>query len=209
MKEWCTFCLESKLPAIARGFLGQDWPYEDRILYDNEHVFAVPGVGPQVYPYALVVSRRHFRALAESSINERKGLFDALDFLISRNVFKERNVCVFEHGDCAPEGSCMEHFHLHVIDSKYGLASGLAESDSQRVVVSESHTLQIRGRYHFVGTYCGERRLVGLVSTQNTQVHQYFRKVLASIVGESWWDWRESRNPALMERLVREVRESP
>src|ERR1035441_3956898 len=113
----CVFCLEGQDPEFANIFLGDDWPYKGRVLVSNERMYAIPGYGPQVFPYVLIVSRRHFSSLAESDSSERESLFRVLSRLRMLRIFGPRPLCVFEHGGCGGSTqSCIDHFHLHVVD---------------------------------------------------------------------------------------------
>src|ERR1017187_4660666 len=114
----CIFCLEAHNPLSAKAFLGDDWPYQGRVLSSNEYMYAVPGYGPQVFPYVLVISRRHFSSLSEADPPELTAIFDIICDLRRVGVIPAGPVCVFEHGGCSPvqTQSCIDHFHLHLID---------------------------------------------------------------------------------------------
>ena len=51
----CIFCEEIKNPRLVKKVFGQSFKYNSRIIYSDKNILAIPGYGPQVYPYILEV----------------------------------------------------------------------------------------------------------------------------------------------------------
>src|SRR5947209_6139161 len=136
----CIFCLEARSPESANGFLGASWPYNGRVIVSNDFMYAVPGYGPQVFPYVLVISRRHFDSLARSTRPERIAIIDILEHLRTMPMFSTSRLCVFEHGGCTTDThSCLEHFHLHVVDASIDLSGHLCAEYKCEPITITSH----------------------------------------------------------------------
>ncbi len=196
----CVFCIESVRPEYANVFLEKGWPYCGRTIWSGEHVFAVPGLGPQVFPYALILPRRHIGALSEVSAGERSEVLSALSFLESLNVFEGPMLSVFEHGSCKGDasGACLEHAHLHVVSGRFGVVEALqSDHDVARVTFDKERTIACREDYLFAGHFDGEK-IEGVVADAAAEQSQYFRRAIADMIGNPRWDWREMMNPDFM-----------
>ena len=55
----CIFCAEGKSFLKAKEFLGDRWPYPNRVVFFDSNVYAVVGYIPQVVPYILIIPYRH------------------------------------------------------------------------------------------------------------------------------------------------------
>src|SRR5687768_11357291 len=66
----CPFCLEIVDLSYSANFLPVNWPFRGRVLSEDENAIALAGYGPQIYPYALVLPRRHVHSLAETTAEE-------------------------------------------------------------------------------------------------------------------------------------------
>jgi diadenosine tetraphosphate (Ap4A) HIT family hydrolase len=200
----CVFCLEGRDPEFAKIFLGDDWPYAGRILASDEHMYAIPGYGPQVFPYVLIVSRRHFSSLSESDSCERESIFSVLAKLRALSVFGPNPLCVFEHGGCGGSShACIDHFHLHVIDGSIDLSSQLnGDYETEPVVVSPRSTFAASGRYLFTGRVSKPDLIEGTLVRSTELESQYFRRKIAEATGQDGWDWRAGMNPDFMVRVM-------
>ena len=208
----CIFCLEANNPMLAKAFLGDSWPYESRVLFSNDHMYAVPGYGPEVFPYVLIISRRHFSSLSGASPLERAAIFDTIDGLRQIGVVSSGRVCVFEHGGCGPSQtqSCIDHFHLHLIDPVFDLCSFLEQDyEVERAIVTRDQGLCARGRYLFTGIIDSEDTMNGVVAHPVETERQYFRKKISEVTGQSIWDWHCGMNPNLMLDVMRLAITSP
>ncbi|HVT11661.1 MAG TPA: hypothetical protein VHE55_05305 [Fimbriimonadaceae bacterium] len=203
--EFCLFCRESSAPDTAREFLPPGWPYADRILSRNCSWFAIPGTGPQVFPYIIVASNRHITSLAETGGQERQALFHMLDLLLRLKLFPSNALTVFEHGGTSGDTcGCLDHCHIHVVDSEYPLQAILQKSapDCRVECFSAERPLQAEGRYVCAGRYTGTGELVVAMSYDRGEIRQYFRKVLAALLRSEQWNWRERMNDDWLLRLV-------
>jgi diadenosine tetraphosphate (Ap4A) HIT family hydrolase len=195
----CVFCREAAVPGYANSFLGYDWPYTGRILYENEWTFVVPGYGPQVFPYSLVISKRHFVALSEATPLEVGGVLDSLKFLC--NLLELKSLVVFEHSGCQNLESCVEHFHLHTIDPKFDLSWALADLPKLEVKFPSEAAFSLPGPYLLAGRF--ENDVIrGVVSPVKDKRDQFFRRALAELVDDKEWDWRLGMHPEFMLKLM-------
>lgn len=201
----CPFCLEVVEPRYGTVLLGEHFPFKDRVLFRSDKAWAIAGIAPQVYPYALIITKRHITSLAEASTEERRSILDALEGLRNLGVFPSKELTVFEHGGkVGNRCSCLEHCHLHVIDGKHRIVDWFVEDQPNAVqwIVDDVRTLPHRGRYLFAATYRGGRVLHG-VSTEPEEVPtQYFRQLLAARTGSRNWDWHELMNMQFVSVLV-------
>ena len=86
----CVFCNDAEDPSYANCFLGSDWPYNGRIITQTDTVFVVPGYGPQVFPYALIITNRHITSLAQTTKRERNDIFECLSRLQALDRLKKQ-----------------------------------------------------------------------------------------------------------------------
>jgi diadenosine tetraphosphate (Ap4A) HIT family hydrolase len=201
----CVFCCESSEPRTANSFLGEDWPYEGRILSETERVFVIPGYGPQVYPYALIVTRRHFHSLAQATPQERREIIDCLSWLLRSLSLPE--LFVFEHAGCRNFDSCIDHFHLHVVDVRYDVGKAIEHLGSSAVAVTSELGLQEEGTYLFAARFGKEGVLRGQLARVAEKKDQFFRRAIAAKLGQQDWDWRLGMNRGFMLRLMEETQD--
>lgn len=204
----CPFCFESQNPPYAKAFLGASWPYPDRIIFSDPDVFVVPGYGPQVFPYLLLISRRHFTSFADARPTERIAVLNALRYIKSLPLFSSSAICVFEHGGCSDEThSCISHFHLHLIKDEIDLESELrSEFEARRFEISGIHALDVGGPYLLAGRFDGRDTINGFIAACPTRQAQYFRKKIAEITNQRIWDWRTGMNREMMLRAMNSAR---
>jgi diadenosine tetraphosphate (Ap4A) HIT family hydrolase len=201
----CPFCTELMNPAAFRR-VQHDWPFDSRIVHINEKAFVIPGVGPQVYPYLLVLTRRHIVSLATTTPVERRKLIAALDWLLQSGVYPSSSLTVFEHGGCGgnDSASCVDHAHMHVIDGTHDLPSLFrARTETAPAEFSGDVSLPDVERYVFVGRYAGGGTIHGAVS-EAVFPKQFCRRLLATLVGGPW-NWRLKMHEEWVTKLVREL----
>ena len=204
--ENCVFCAELKEPSRFGSYYPTKWPYEDRIIWRGRHAWCVPGYGPQVFPYILLLTQRHVRSCSEVSGTEREDVFRCLEFLRTSGIYPSFGLTVFEHGGCDPLESCMEHFHLHVVDGSIDLARFVAPLNAEAREIRALSSFNLEGRYLLVGYYRGEGRIDARVVSGYRSASQFFRRALAALNGSIEWDWRTGMNPDLMLRVLRYFR---
>jgi hypothetical protein len=200
--QYCPFCLESRDPRSCREFLGAAWPYPHRTLLALESVFVVPGYGPQVHPYFMVVTRRHILSAREATLDEVRDVVRALEWILLQNSIRGSSLTFFEHSACPSEGSCIEHFHVHVIDGAVGLETTTGCNNEAQVTVRQSGASLPAEPYVWIGSYSGGSTLEGLVAPKPRNVEQCFRRRLANHLRQDAWDWRLGMNRSYMTRLI-------
>ena len=190
MRE-CIFCKEGSNFSYAKTFLGESWPYNNRIVFSDEYIFSVVGYGPQVDPYILIIPYRHINSMAEMDMNERQSFKNCLTFL-SKEGRVGPHICIFEHGGESAKGSSsIDHCHIHVIDAKWNLYDTIkwdyyvTLNDLDDLNSFNGKTYLLIGKYSF-----GEIQIK--ITTDNINEHQYFRKRLAEIIGNNKWNWKEN-----------------
>lgn len=202
--ESCVFCRESLEPTYANLFLGPKWPYEGRILFATEKIFLIPGYGPQVYPYLLVVTRRHITSLAQTSPEERDEILASLRCLLASSLFECDSLFVFEHAGCQNIEACIEHFHLHVVSGSYDLTSALDEFPTKTRELRPTVSFPDDSSYLLAFKVTQKGRVFATFATTREKRDQFFRKALARRIGEEAWDWRTDMNRDFMVRLMEE-----
>lgn len=184
----CVFCKEGTDFSYAKSFLGNKWPFQNRVVYSDKHLFAVVGYGPQVCPYVLIIPYRHILSLAQMNNNEKKSFLKCLQFLSSCGAYGE-SIHFFEHGGSSKDGSSsVDHCHVHIIDSKFMFFDYPSFSDFKNIEnISELQSFS--SAYYLIGEYSGG--ILKMKAQEDTRnEHQYLRKVLAEILGEKQWDWK-------------------
>src|SRR3989344_6372974 len=214
MEELCPFCAELADPTYYQRKINPGWPFpEGRVMYRNDGTMVIPGHGPQVYPYALVIPFAHessFADLSDLSEGQRQSVFSVLDWLTDLPVFGG-DVCVFEHGG-GPDSTCqcIEHCHLHVVPGRWthslqrALSTVVAE-EADPIAIDVVSFEDMPSGYLFVGDYCRDsRRFIGTWVVPKKSEPQLLRRLFAGCLGQNWWDWRSPKataNQELMERL--------
>ena len=183
----CVFCEEANDFASAHLFLGKQWPYRDRVVYSDPYIFTVVGYSPQVCPYILIIPRRHIFAMSEMNAQERNSFMQCLNFLLRHKCF-DSGLCFFEHGGMASSGSSsIDHCHIHVISREWTLFHHSC-LNSFSLFSDLDHF--ISDNYLLVGEYIAGQLLLK-IAPDNRCEHQFFRKLLAEVIGETQWDWRK------------------
>lgn len=204
----CPFCAEWKDPQYFKAYIGNTWTHEHRVLYRDSECFALPGYGPQVYPYALIVPSRHCtEMLGVLDITHRLSIFRVLDKLLMSELFPSNRLSIFEHGGCRGQvGSCIDHAHFHVLDSSVSVRHWFREDRPDAVPISWSATSGPTdlNNYLFAGEYDGDGIIHGFCASDDETESQYFRRLLARRLGLGHWDWRSGMNDHWMKRLVDE-----
>lgn len=208
----CPFCIEAASPESGLRLLGETWPFRDRVLCDFQSSFAIAGFGPLVYPYALVLPKRHVMNYLCTSTSERESIFDCLDALLIQSEFSNGSLVVLEHGGCGgPSSACIAHCHLHVFDGAMHIDEWMDEELAGATFIELDSALPSPAHpdYLFAGRYGGDRRLPGRIAPDDQRTPQFFRQVIASRLSLGNWNWRIGMNPDMMIRLVQKSRIAP
>jgi len=178
-------------------------PYSDRILYSDNHVIAVPGLGPQVFPYIIVVTRRHVTSFAAANCQERNSVLDCLEFINNSGIYGNDSLTVFEHGGAVSDGcSCIEHCHLHVVKASLKIKQHLGWFDgAEQVLISPNSSFEQNRGYLLIADY-RNGELKGRVYSTEFIERQYFRKVLSVMIKDADWDWKGMKNNDMIIRTI-------
>lgn len=71
----CIFCAEIDQPDIVKTVFGSYFRHKHRIIYADDNILAIPGYGPQVYPYILALTKRHIPSFWEHQKMKKKVIF--------------------------------------------------------------------------------------------------------------------------------------
>jgi diadenosine tetraphosphate (Ap4A) HIT family hydrolase len=201
----CVFCLEANVPGYARTFLPLEWPYPHRTLHRSADCFVVPGYGPIVCPYVLVIPIRHSLSLSHLQGRERLAIFEALEPLLASGLFPSNSICVFEHGGCrGSAGSCVDHVHLHAVDGLVPVDRWFLEEmpNIQACEFTPTNGIPHTDRYLYAGRYRGGRSIEGYYLQSDHVESQFFRRLIAHRLNLSSWNWRIGMNPEHMRRTA-------
>jgi diadenosine tetraphosphate (Ap4A) HIT family hydrolase len=200
----CIFCKEGQDPTSANLFLGPDWPYEGRTIISTKNIFLVPGYGPQVYPYLLLITKRHITSFAQTNYQERQEIFSILHCLVDHSLFGFSSLFVFEHAGCQNLHSCIEHFHFHIIDGRFDLTHALQTFPSTTLELTPTTELEFTDSYLLACRVEKENAIFASLALTKEKQDQFFRRALANKIGEETWDWRLGMNQDLMKRTMEE-----
>ena len=197
----CVFCREGREPGSANLFLPPEWPCNGRVLFATDSLFMIPGYGPQVFPYILLVTKRHITSLAQANREERHDILSTLKCLRGCQSLGVESLFVFEHAGCQNIDSCIEHFHLHIIDGRHDLTAAFKDHS---VYVTELTEFTELPSSSYLMALKVEKGGIGplIISKTAEKRDQFFRRALAEKIGRDVWDWRSGMNPHLMLKLM-------
>jgi ATP adenylyltransferase len=176
---------------------------EDTVLAESEFFYLKPTLGHFIEGYCLIISKDHYRTIAEIP---REMMSDLVSFsdTVKRTIEEKYgpNIVSFEHGAVCPTermGSCIDHAHLHVVPLPTNEIPRLRPIDGQDLSsIEEIHSMtQGRPYLYFEADNCmtvsiGPQRLPS----------QYMRRVIAAAVGlDDKWDWRKNPYREKIERF--------
>ena len=189
----CVFCAEIERPCSIKSLISI--PYSDRIIYSDDYVLAFPGLGPQVFPYILVVTKRHIVSLTQADCNERIAVLNCLHYLSKSGLYADDCLTVFEHGgDLSVGCSSIEHCHLHVVASSLNIKHHLKwYHNASQIAIDSTGSFEDKGGYLLIADYENDE-MNGRVHSPDIIESQYFRKVISRIKNDTDWDWRVINN---------------
>jgi diadenosine tetraphosphate (Ap4A) HIT family hydrolase len=205
--EHCVFCEESKSPSgYVREYLGPRWPFENRILFCDELAYCVPGYSPQVYPYFLVIPRRHVFNVCQMTRAEWASVYNNIRFLSRFRKTYDETLQIFEHGGCgAMSNACVDHCHLHIISDRVKILSRFREEhQTEEVRLLDSADFCNGRRYLWLGRFVDPGSIVAHLAKDQPAPSQYFRRKISETLGDELWDWALGINMEYMEAMMRE-----
>jgi diadenosine tetraphosphate (Ap4A) HIT family hydrolase len=203
----CVFCKEAQDPASANLFLGPEWPHEGRTILSTDNIFVVPGYGPQVYPYLLLITRRHVTSFAQTNRQERREIINAIHCLVDSSFLNLDSLFIFEHAGCQNLHSCIEHFHFHIIDGKLDLTGALQGFPVTVMELTPTTRFELNDSYLLACKVERGGNISASLALTKEKQDQFFRRALANRIGDKVWDWRIGMNTDLMSRLLEESRD--
>lgn len=196
----CVFCGELQDFGGSAFKNLTDWPYDSRTLFETETLQIIPGYAPQVFPYFLIISKRHAVGLPELNGQELLELERCVHWLASHPETHGRAVYFFEHGICdshvRQSFPCVAHFHLHCILEPYDILTPFRELMNPREVdlFSESAVASLDSAYLLAGNMRAGRITSFTRDHLDARPSQYFRQLLASQLHSHAWRWQLGMN---------------
>lgn len=198
----CIFCSEGKSFLKAKDFLGDKWPYPNRVVFFDSNVYAVVGYSPQVVPYILIIPYRHINSMLEMNKKEKDSFIKCLEFLSGRGGYSQQ-ISIFEHGGKAENSSSsIDHCHIHVIDGQWKMFEKVKWKNFEYIDNFEKMKWNYTDSYLLIGEY-NSGKLCIKITKDTINEHQYFRKRLAEIIGDKRWNWKDDIN---YEKMIETMR---
>lgn len=179
-KNACRFC---ELAANSSPAESHDVPW----LESEEH-FALASVGALVEGWSLIVPRTHTMNMGAEY--KKATTQDFIRTAIARLQARYGPVVLFEHG-CArsnsPTGCGVDHAHLHLVPIELDIEGAAREFDASlkwRAVYMTGLEEESNGReYLFASTHFQGASTTGVISTLESGISQFFRRVIARSLG--------------------------
>jgi diadenosine tetraphosphate (Ap4A) HIT family hydrolase len=222
--EICTFCAE--LAGIVHNsnyfrLAGHD--AKSRILWRNSEFALIPSLGPLAEGHLLLIPTYHTLSFA----NLPKTILANAENLVAsvKQFFSERGrqILVFEHGSlvltsCDYEkrrkkaicGACTDHAHIHIVPSV-----------SAQLVISTIEKMHVHTNKTTIKSLLGLREeldpalayiLIGGSDTKSWLIFaleyvpsQFMRKLVASLIGLTEWDWRQFPHVGFVKKSIQEI----
>ncbi|HEV2491893.1 MAG TPA: HIT domain-containing protein [Terriglobia bacterium] len=177
----------------------------DRILFATENFAVLPSLGQIVEGYLLIVPREHFRTLADVGINLMRELVNVKSSVQSALSASYGPSAFFEHGARSERsGGCgIYHAHLHAVPLRQEMAfiARLNETFALKPISGVERigdALGSNGSYLYYQDFDAREYATRVDHLPS----QYMRKLLADMLGQNNWDWREcGREDALLSTL--------
>ncbi|MEQ1830837.1 MAG: hypothetical protein ABL921_33120 [Pirellula sp.] len=156
-------------------------------------------------PYVLISTFRHCLSLTELTPGELVDVSRAFNILLESKLFPSGKLTFFEHGgkSTTDSVSCIDHFHIHVIDGSIDLRRMFVLDYPEVVLVRASEFLDARhsSGYLLAGVFEGGEDIAALRIEKPSCGNQYFRRLLGNRVGSPNWNWRLDYNMSAVQRL--------
>jgi diadenosine tetraphosphate (Ap4A) HIT family hydrolase len=179
---------------------------ESRTILEETDFKLLPSLGQIVPGYLLLVSKRHYRALADMSLEELRGAESLKRHLVTRLYPTYGDYLFFEHGArTSASGGCgISHAHLHAVPfpSDKDPVEDLIQTFAFEEVSNfpDLKSIHPERSYLYYEAVCGGR----YVFYPEFIPSQYIRRLLAEALGIQSWDWRQyGREERLLTTLSR------
>lgn len=181
----CPYCIEFiyRKPKPILHTIG--YPYNSRIIFENDDAIVVPTIGAITPNYLLIIPKRHVISCKELTSKELNAIEECKE-LIERNI---GHGTIFEHGSFSDEktgGASIEHAHLHFIPVALDYKTILSEIKFVKIE-SILELSSLNSEYLLIWNNDGI-----FYTTSNSIPNQYFRRIIAEYFGvPDKWNWRE------------------
>jgi len=182
---------------------------KERILFQNEHFFLTPSLGPLVEGHLLACSKEHLTAMGYLDKDWGRKLRSIRQKVESvfQDIYNSK-VLLFEHGEvkvyreCKSSGSCVDHMHLHFLPLELSLREDLAEDGMNIQEIDGLAKLcdfvNKNKSYLFVQDKSGK-----YVATFDYNIpSQYLRQLVAEKIELQEWDWKKYPRKDLFEKSL-------
>jgi diadenosine tetraphosphate (Ap4A) HIT family hydrolase len=222
--EICTFCAEmlGLLKNTNYGRLtGQS--AQSRIVWQDAEFALMPSLGPIVEDHMLVIPAYHTLSFANLSDHFLKV---AQSLIANVNLFftqQQRKTLVFEHGAVILTGSdyekrvkramcgaCTDHAHMHIVPgiSAEAVISKIEQLHIHKSRVELNGLCELRQNVDAEAPYIliggSDEKLWSLLSMEHVHT-QFMRRLLASLVGLTEWDWREFPRIEMVQKTIHQT----
>lgn len=222
--EICTFCAElAGMVQNSNYFRLAGHDAKSRIFWRNDEFALLPSLGPLTEGHSLLIPTHHtlsFANLPQNALSSTEYLTASVKKYFSE---QKRQVLVFEHGsvvlsDCDYErrmkkamcGACTDHAHLHIVPN---VSAQLIISAIEKISIYTKTTaiknlrdlreiIDPKFAYILIG---GSDSESWLVFTSEYVPSQFMRKLVASSIGLTEWDWRQSPHIDLVQKSIQEI----
>jgi diadenosine tetraphosphate (Ap4A) HIT family hydrolase len=180
MEGLCPFCRKF----LAHG----DLRWYDQEIYRDENFVVVPGLGPFVEGYVMLLTRQHYRSFSvvpEALWNSLLDLRSSARSLVEASFGESM---LFEHGPgpLTSGGSCIDHAHWHIMPSIPGFATELrSRHDFRPINIRDIH--RFADSSYLLLENSEEQAYAAVVESLPGQ---YMRRIAAELVGcANEWDY--------------------
>lgn len=191
---------------------GEELKNKKNVLLESENFFIVPALGQMgIEGYLLLCSKKHY--IGVSSIPKNlEGELEEMIGRVKKSLKKIYNteVVVFEHGpktSCSKGGGCLDHAHLHIIPLKIDIIRYLSKIFKLKLIRSFTALKRVVKKtntsYIYIESSAGKRYVI---SVEVPLPSQYLRRVIASLVGISCWDWKKNSDFKTFQKTIRSLR---
>ena len=183
----------------------------NRIVYQTDNFVIFPCLGQLREGHLLVASKNHINA-AGSLENKQLEELDCVIKEVCGFIEHEfgTTALIFEHGvldDSGANGGCgISHMHLHILPVSDGELNGikLLLKTDQAININDAEKFNDTTRFTEEGNtyiFWGNANKTGILDAQiltkktNYFESQYMRKIVASVFGNHYWNWKDCTSP--------------